>query len=115
MPACACASGAFNNLISGNSIFGNGALGIDLSTNGVSPVFGCESNVKANAANRGQNYPVLSNAIAGASLLVRGLLDSAHGKTYSLEFFASPSGDSSGYGEGQVFLGQTNLTLGAAC
>ena len=31
----------------------------------------------------------------------------------SLQFFSNPSGNASGYGEGQVFLGQTNLTLGA--
>jgi hypothetical protein len=42
-------------------------------------------------------------------------MDGKTGKTYALEFFASPSGDSSGYGEGQVFLGQTNVTLGSTC
>ena len=42
-------------------------------------------------------------------------MDGKTGKTYTLQFFASPAGDSSGYGEGQVFLGQTNLTLGSTC
>ena len=37
------------------------------------------------------------------------------GRSYLLQFFASPSGDPLGYGEGQVYLGQTNLTLGGSC
>ena len=109
-------TGAWNNLISGNTIFSNNGLGIDLGTYGLTANIDCESGVAANAANRGQNYPILSNAASGTiATLIHGSFDSAQGKTYSLEFFASPSGDPSGYGEGQVFLGQTNLTLVAAC
>ncbi|HXI70580.1 MAG TPA: hypothetical protein VNN22_09535 [Verrucomicrobiae bacterium] len=114
-------TGARNNQINGNSIFSNGALGIDLSPTdgsasaGVNPVVGCESGVAANAANAGQNFPVLSNVYSGYGTRVRGTLNSASGKTYLLQFFASPAGDASGYGEGQLFLGQMNLTLGASC
>jgi titin len=114
-------TGAGNNLISGNSIFSNGALGIDLSPTaggtaaGVNPIVLCESGVAANAANAGQNYPTLSNVFCGASTRVRGSLSSNPGRTYTLQFFASPAGNASGYGEGQVFLGQTNLTLGSSC
>jgi hypothetical protein len=36
-------------------------------------------------------------------------------KTYTLQFFSSPTGNTNSYGEGRVFLGQTNLTLGASC
>jgi parallel beta-helix repeat protein len=107
--------GSGNNLISGNSIFSNGALGIDLSTFGVNPVYDCQSGMPLNAANAGQNYPIISNVYSGNLMRIRGKLDSASGKTYTLQFFASPVGDSSGYGEGQIFLGQTNLTLGAMC
>ncbi len=108
-------AGAFNNLISGNSIFSNGALGIDLGNNGVDAVVACESGVAVNAANAGQNYPVLTAAFSGTLTLIRGTLNSLSGKTYALEFFASPAGDASGYGEGQLFLGQTKLTLGSLC
>ena len=108
-------TGALNNLISGNSIFSNGALGIDLGNNGVNPNVDCESGVAANAANAGQNYPVLTNVYSGNATQIRGTLDSGTGKTYLLQFFSSPAGDASGYGEGQVYLGQTNLTLGATC
>jgi hypothetical protein len=106
--------GSLNNLINGNSIFNNGALGIDLSTFGVNANSDCNGN--SAGANRLQNYPVLSNAYSGTvTALVRGTLNTVPGKTYLLQFFSGPTGDSSGNGEGQVFLGQTNLTLGAAC
>jgi titin len=108
-------NGAMNNLISGNAIFSNGALGIDLGNNGVNTIYDCESGVPAAAANAGQNFPVLANAYSGSGTRIRGTLDSSPDKTYLLQFFASPAGDSSGYGEGQVFLGQTNFTLGAMC
>ena len=73
----------------------------------------CESGAAANAANAGQNYPVLTNVYSGTVTQIRGTLDSGTGKTYLLQFFSNPSGNALGYGEGQVFLGQTNLTLGA--
>jgi titin len=107
--------GSLNNLISGNSIFSNAELGIDLATFGVTPNVDCESGVAANAANAGQNYPTLTSVYSGTSTRIRGTLDSKAGKSYTLQFFASPAGNAQGYGEGQVFLGQTNFTLGAAC
>jgi parallel beta-helix repeat protein len=116
-------TGAAQNLISGNSIFSNGALGIDLSPptdsafangTGVNPILGCESGVVSVAANDGQNFPTLSNVVSGTITRVRGSLNSSKSTAYTLQFFASPAGDSSGYGEGQVYLGQTNLTIGSA-
>jgi titin len=105
-------NGALNNLISGNSIFSNAELGIDLGTYGVTPNVDCETG-QGTAANAGQNYPVLSNVYCGTVTLIRGMLDSGKGKTYTLQFFSSPSSNALGYGEGQIFLGQTNLTLNA--
>lgn len=104
--------GALNNLISGNAIFGNAALGIDLGTAGVTLNDDCDGDT---GANQQQNFPTLSNAYSGTITRVRGTLNTTSTKTYLLQFFASPAADSSGYGEGQVFLGQTNLTLGATC
>ena len=107
---------AINNQISGNSIFNNNALGIDLGNQGVNANVDCESGVSATAANLLQNYPILSNSVSSSlGTLIRGSFDSAAGKVYSIEFFASTNGDATGYGEGQLFLGQTNLTLGTAC
>jgi titin len=114
-------TGAQHDLISGNSIFSNGALGIDLSPTsggtaaGVNPIVACESGVVATAANSGQNFPLISDVYSGTATRVRGNFNSAAGKSYNLQFFASANGDSSGYGEGQVYLGQTNLTLTTSC
>jgi titin len=107
-------TGSLNNLISANSIFSNAELGIDLGTYGVTPNVDCETG-QAAAANAGQNYPVLTNVYSGVATQIRGTLDSGAGKTYLIQFFSNPTGDPLGYGEGQIFLGQTNLTLGAAC
>jgi titin len=106
---------AFNNTISGNSIFNNGGLGVDLGNVGVNANVHLQAGVAATNANRLQNYPVLTNALSvgGAGIWVRGYFDSAPNKTYALEFFTSPAGSASGYGEGRTFLLQTNLTLGA--
>ncbi len=106
-------NGSLNNLISGNSIFSNAELGIDLGTYGVTANVDCESGIAPGTANAGQNYPVLSNVYCGTVTLIRGMLDSGKGKTYTLQFFSNPSGNALGYGEGRVFLGQTNVTLSA--
>jgi parallel beta-helix repeat protein len=103
---------AFNNLISGNFIYSNGALGIDLGNAGTNPIIHLQAGVAGTNANRLQNYPVLTNAVSGTATLIRGSFDSVPNKTYALEFFASPVGNASGNGEGQLFLGQTNLVLG---
>jgi len=105
-------TGSLNNLISGNSIFSNAELGIDLGGYGVTANVDCETG-QGTAANAGQNYPVLTNVYTGTATQIRGALDSGAGKTYLLQFFSNPSGNAMGYGEGQVFLGQTNLTLAA--
>jgi titin len=106
-------TGALNNLISGNCIFSNAELGIDLGNYGVTTNTPGETNIAVNAANAGQNYPVLTNVYVGTATQIRGTFDSAANKTYSLQFFSSPSGNKLGYGEGQVYLGQASLFLGA--
>ena len=112
---------AFNNLISGNCIYSNGTLGysppsssglgIEIGDIGVNGIIHLENGVTSTSANHSQNFPTLTNSISGTATLIRGSFDSAPSNTYSLEFFASPTGDASGYGEGQVFLGQANLTI----
>lgn len=106
-------NGSLNNLISGNCIFSNTSLGIDLGNFGVNPNVPGETNVAVNAANWAQNYPVLTNVYLGSGMQIRGIFDSRTNQTYVLQFFSSPSGNTNGYGEGQVFLGQASLTLGA--
>ncbi len=81
--------------ITRNSIHDNGELGIDLSTGG----------------NHQQSFPTLqSAATTGSSVTVQGTLDSAATEQFTIEFFASPSCDPSGFGEGATFLGSTLVT-----
>jgi len=91
------------NAIRGNSIHGSGELGIDLGANGVLPN---DSGDADTGANQLQNYPVLTNGIINSSsTVIQGFLNSVPGASFQLDFFANVSIDSSGYGEGQVYLG----------
>lgn len=96
------------NLISGNSIFSNVSLGIDLAPAGVTA--NDPGDVDTGANNR-QNFPVLSSATNnGGSISIQGTFNSNPNATFRLEFFSSPACDSSGYGEGKSFIGSINVT-----
>ena len=103
---------ATNNLISGNSIFSNGGLGIDLGTYLVSPNVPCNT---IGGANMAQNYPVLLQAVSGNGTGVRGTLNSRPNRTFRIELFANPVCDGFGNGEGQIYLGQTSVTTSNDC
>lgn len=110
------------NRITANQVFRNGALGIDLGDNGVDangddpsfcqPPAGC-------AANRGQNYPVLSRAQrrttglipADRPVQVRGTLRSAIGGPYRIELFGGESCEANDFGEGRRLIGSLTLTI----
>lgn len=102
-------SGDTSGFSNSNSIFSNQTLGIDLAPVGVNP------NNTATPANNGQNYPVITSASAsGGSVTIVGTLSSSANQNYHLEFFSNAACDASGNGEGQTFLGTTNvLTDGA--
>jgi hypothetical protein len=90
--------------ILGNTIFANGKLGIDVNSDGVTP----------NTANGAQNFPVLQSALTDSNgTTVGGTLNSTPGTTFRIEFFANPSADPSGFGQGQTFLGFTSVTTAA--
>lgn len=100
-------SGGFNlyGFLS-NSIFSNGELGIDVDQFGVTP----------NAANRSRNFPVLTwwrreiNLQAGIfGTRVGGSITNFTGPAVVIQFFHSPSCDSSNHGEGQTYLGSITL------
>jgi hypothetical protein len=105
-------NGSTNNALLCNSIFANGALGIDLGTAGPNPNVSCGAGTGANMA---ENYPVLSQVVSGNGTGIRGTLNSRRSANYLLQFFASPASDSSGYGEGQIYLGQKTVATGASC
>lgn len=101
-----------NNAILGNAIFGNSNLGIDNSTFGVTGNDDCDGD---GGGNQLQNFPELTQAYTGGAVGIRGNFNSRPNQTYRLQFFASATGDASGYGEGEMYLGDKIISTGAAC
>jgi hypothetical protein len=94
--------------IQGNVIWGNGQLGIDLLPSGVSPNDPLDADSGGNGL---QNFPELSTAVSdGGTLHVTGVLQSAPANLFTVEFFASPGCDATGFGEGQIYLGATSVS-----
>lgn len=92
------------------------ALGIDLGTSagadGPTPNDPGDGDAGGNGL---QNFPVLlSAATTGSAVVIRGTLDSSPSDQFTIEFFASPSCDPSGFGEGAVFVGSTLATTDGA-
>ena len=95
---------AVRNRISQNSIFSNGGLGIDLGNDGVTP--NRLPNQPLTGPNNLQPFPVILGAVSESTLtLVRYQLVAP---ASTVEFFANPSADPSGYGEGQTFFVSLN-------
>jgi uncharacterized repeat protein (TIGR01451 family) len=96
------------NQIIGNAIFANGALGIDLNSDGVTANDAGDADTGPNNL---QNFPVLTSATpSGGNTVVQGMLQSTILTTFNIQFFANLSCDLSGNGEGQIFLGSTSVT-----
>ncbi|MEJ2634795.1 MAG: FlgD immunoglobulin-like domain containing protein [Calditrichia bacterium] len=97
-------NGTGNN-IAANRISANGGLGIDLGGDGVT--LNDEVDLDSGPNNL-QNYPVLTSAASDVDL-ISVELHSTPGIEYRIEFFESDTCDTSGYGEGQTFIG--NITV----
>jgi hypothetical protein len=94
--------------IEGNSIFSNGGLGIDLNRNGVTP------NDPGDPDTNLQNFPVITSVVrSNGSVQIVGTLDSLPSADYHLEFFGNDAADPSHFGEGQDFLGATEVSTNA--
>ena len=88
------------NAILRNSIFSNGKLGIDLDADGVNAN---DSGDADTGANEVQNFPVITSAKASRrGIAIKGTLNSNPGETFTVQFFANPSGTD----EGKTFLGE---------
>jgi hypothetical protein len=113
-PGVGVNSGMGNSILN-NSIHDNAGLGIDLdfntATSGVTPNDHCDTD---HGPNNLQNFPELTLVTPTQnSVTIQGLLDSKVSPfPYRIQFFASPACDPLGFGEGQVFLGQTSVTIG---
>src|SRR5262249_22800030 len=89
-----------------NPIFGNGALGIDLGGDGVTPNDPGDGDTGANNLQNFPVFPALSAAVSsGSSTIIQGTLDSAPNTSFLLQFFAVPVAPASGHGQGNVLLG----------
>jgi uncharacterized membrane protein len=94
------------NRISRNSIFLNGALGIDLGNDGVTNNDAGDTDSGPNLL---MNFPVFTSvtSLAG-TVTVTGTIDTPSPSTVTIEIFTnnspSPGADSSGFGEGQTFV-----------
>jgi Calx-beta domain/Domain of unknown function (DUF4214) len=95
------------NRITGNEIFGNLGLGIDLATAGITPNDPGDADTDANNS---QNFPLLSSFVTGATTTVNGSLNSTPSTSYELEFYANSGCHASGNGEGARPLGKTTVT-----
>jgi hypothetical protein len=101
--------------ISGNSIDGNGGLGIDLFSDAGAGPTANDPGDGDEGGNGLQNYPVIQSAtVSGGSTLVSGTFNSLPNAQFRLEFFASAQCDPSGFGEGATFLGSTTVTTDAS-
>lgn len=97
---------ATGNEISQNSIYDNNGLGIDLEGDGV--VEPNDSLDVDGGPNMRQNFPIL-NFVTGGNT-IHGDYYSQANKDFTLEFFNNDSCDSSGHGEGKLFLGSKVVT-----
>ncbi|MBI4392993.1 MAG: DUF1697 domain-containing protein [Euryarchaeota archaeon] len=93
--------------IRGNSIHNNSGLGIDLADNGVTQNDATDPDTGPNGL---QNFPSIS-AVTGGNTIV-GNLSTMAPMPYRLDFFSNPACDTSGYGEGETYLGSMDLFVG---
>jgi len=97
---------ANGNKISGNSIYSNTGLGIDLGNDGVTAN---NSSTATTLANNGMDFPVISTAtISAGTLALTGYVGSAANQTAFanavVEFFIADT-NAAGNGEGKTYLG----------
>ncbi|MBL8436329.1 MAG: DUF4347 domain-containing protein, partial [Zoogloea sp.] len=96
----------------GNTFYNNSNLASDLGGDGVTAN---DTGDGDTGPNNLQNYPEIGSVVStGGNTTVTGTLRSNASTTYRLEFYSSPGGDASGYGEGQTWLGATSVTTDAA-
>ncbi len=100
---------AIHDAISGNSIYGNTTLGIDLGDDGVT----LNDSDGHSGPNLFQDFPVITNAYTvGSTTTITGTVSGPANSTLRVELFSNSTADPSGYGQGKVFLGNVTVTTG---
>lgn len=102
--------------LSGNSIYANDEIGIDLTPNtwdfGPTPNDPMDVDGGANGL---QNYPVLASAQwNGSATSIVGSIQTLANHEFVVEFFSSPACGPSGFGQGQTYLGSTLVQTNSA-
>jgi hypothetical protein len=97
--------------ISGNSIYANGELGIELISDAYEYGVTLNDPLDADTGGNGlQNFPEIASASTrGATVQIAGTLHSSPSDEFSVDFFASPACDATGFGEGEMYLGSTTV------
>jgi len=95
------------NRIRGNSVHSNGALGIDLDYDGVTPNDPLDPDTGGNLL---QNYPTLSSASVGGGVSVAGAINTTPSTAIVIDVYGSATCDVSGNGEGATYLGEISIT-----
>ena len=91
-----------------NSISGSQLIGIDLGGDGVTLNDPGDGD---GGANDRQNFPTITNVFAsGGGTTITGTLNSTPNQTFRVELFQNGRCDSSGYGEGDSYVGFTSVT-----
>jgi titin len=100
---------ANQNRLGDNSILANGGPGIDLQ-----PAPGTTPNDPGDGdegANGLQNFPLITGiARAAATTYIHYRVNSTPSRTLLIKLFASRAADPGGYGQGETFLGSSNVT-----
>lgn len=109
-----------NNIVRLNSIYGNGGLGIELTADTTLPILpdGVTPNDCLDVdelANRLQNYPVLTAPVfnGNGTVSVEGAFQSQPSTDFVIDFYANSTPDTSGFGEGETYIGSKTLRTGS--
>jgi parallel beta-helix repeat protein len=105
------ANATMKNAIEGNSIYGNTLIGIDLGNDGPTP----NGHDGTAGPNHFQFFPVLDTTVGndGTTATVTGTMTGPVGATYTIDFYTNATADPTGYGQGQVFQGSEQVTIGS--
>jgi hypothetical protein len=106
-------TGAIDNSFLCNSIARNGGLGIDLGNVLGDGVTDNDLQDPDTGPNQFQNFPTMRWASSYFSTIGSSLNSIPNG-TFTVQFFSSPACDGSGNGEGERYLGSTQVTTDAA-
>jgi hypothetical protein len=100
--------------IQGNSIYSNGGLGIDLSTqfegDGITPNDPSDSD---GGPSRLQNFPELLAIQTGSSTIVTGSLNSLPNTQFDIDLYASATTDPNSFRQGQRLIGVATIMTAA--